>query len=45
MLKKLNLNIEWASAIEDFERVYEGLENGSIFPEDRRLRRRSFLFG
>ena len=32
MLKKLNLNIEWASATEDFRRVYEGLENGSIFP-------------
>ena len=29
MLKKLNLNIEWASATEDFRRVYEGLENGS----------------
>ena len=42
MLKKLNLNIEWASATEDFGRVYEGLENGSIFPEDRRLRRQAF---
>ena len=35
MLKKLNLNIKWASATEDFRRVYEELENGSIFPEDR----------
>ena len=34
MLKKLNLNIEWSSATEDFRRVYEGLENGSIFLED-----------
>ena len=42
MLKKLNLNIEWASATEDFGRVYEGLENGSIFPEDRRLRCQAF---
>ena len=42
MLKKLNLNIEWASATEDFGRVYEGLENGSIFPEDRRLRHQAF---
>ena len=42
MLKKLNLNIEWASTTEDFRRVYEGLENGSIFPEDRRLRRQAF---
>ena len=38
MLKKLNLNIEWASATEDFERVYKSLENGSIFPEDKKLR-------
>ena len=42
MLKKLNLNIEWASTTEDFGRVYEGLENGSIFPEDRRLRCQAF---
>ena len=42
MLKKLNLNIKWASATEDFERVYEGLENGSIFPEDRRLKCQAF---
>ena len=42
MLKKLNLNIEWASAIEDFRRVYEGLENGTIFPEDRKLRCQAF---
>ena len=38
ILKKLNLNIEWTSATKDFGRVYERLENGSIFPEDRRLR-------
>ena len=42
MLKKLNLNIEWASATEDFRRVYEGLENGTIFPEDRKLRCQAF---
>ena len=42
MLKKLNLNIEWASAIEDFRRVYEGLENGTIFPEDRKLKHQTF---
>ena len=42
ILKKLNLNIKWASATEDFGRVYEGLENGSIFPEDRRLRHQAF---
>ena len=42
MLKKLNLNIEWASTTEDFKRVYKGLENGSIFPEDRRLRHQAF---
>ena len=42
MLKKLNLNIEWASTTEDFERVYERLENGSIFPEDRRLKCQAF---
>ena len=42
MLKKLNLNIEWASATEDFGRVYKGLENGSIFPKDRRLRHQAF---
>ena len=42
MLKKLNLNIEWASATEDFGRVYEGLENGSIFPEDKKLRYQAF---
>ena len=42
MLKKLNLNIKWASITEDFRRVYEGLENGSIFPEDRRLRHQAF---
>ena len=42
MLKKLNLNIEWASTTKDFRRVYEGLENGSIFPEDRRLRCQAF---
>ena len=38
ILKKLNLNIKWTSATKDFRRVYEGLENGSIFPEDRRSR-------
>ena len=42
MLKKLNLNIEWASTAKDFRRVYEGLENGSIFPEDRRLKHQAF---
>ena len=42
MLKKLNLNIEWVSATEDFKRVYEGLENGSIFPEDKKLRHQTF---
>ena len=42
ILKKLNLNIEWANTTEDFRRVYEGLENGSIFPEDRRLRCQAF---
>ena len=42
MLKKLNLNIEWASATKDFGRVYEGLENGSIFPEDKKLRHQVF---
>ena len=42
MLKKLNLNIEWASATEDFRRVYEGLENGTIFSEDRKLRHQAF---
>ena len=42
MLKKLNLNIEWASATKDFRRVYEGLENGSIFPEDKKLRCQAF---
>ena len=42
MLKKLNLNIEWASTTEDFRRVYEELKNGSIFPEDRRLRCQAF---
>ena len=42
MLKKLNLNIKWASTTKDFRRVYEGLENGSIFPEDRRLRHQAF---
>ena len=42
MLKKLNLNIEWASITKDFGKVYEGLENGSIFPEDRRLRHQAF---
>ena len=42
MLKKLNLNIKWSSATEDFRRVYEGLENGSIFPEDRKLKCQAF---
>ena len=42
MLKKLNLNIEWTSTIKDFRRVYEGLKNGSIFPEDRRLKHQAF---
>ena len=42
MLKKLNLNIEWASATKDFRRVYEGLENGTIFLEDRKLRCQAF---
>ena len=42
MLKKLNLNIEWANATEDFGRVYEGLENSTIFPEDRKLRCQAF---
>ena len=42
MLKKLNLNIEWASATEDFGRVYEGLENSTIFSEDRKLRCQAF---
>ena len=42
MLKKLNLNIKWASATKDFRRVYEGLENGTIFPEDRKLRHQAF---
>ena len=42
ILKKLNLNIEWASATEDFGRVYEGLENGTIFPEDRKLKHQAF---
>ena len=42
MLKKLNLNIEWASATEDFRRVYEGLENDTIFPEDRKLKHQAF---
>ena len=42
MLKKLNLNIEWTSAIKDFRRVYKGLENGTIFPEDRKLRCQAF---
>ena len=42
ILKKLNLNIEWASATEDFRRVYEGVENGSIFPEDKKLRHQAF---
>ena len=42
MLKKLNLNIEWASTTKDFRKVYEGLENSSIFPEDRRLRHQTF---
>ena len=42
MLKKLNLNIEWASTTKDFRRVYEGLKNGSIFLEDRRLRCQAF---
>ena len=42
MLKKLNLNIEWASATKDFGRVYEGLENGSIFLKDRRLKCQAF---
>ena len=42
MLKKLNLNIEWASATKDFKRVYKGLENGTIFPEDRKLRHQAF---
>ena len=38
MLKKLNLNIEWASATKDFGRVYEGLENGSIFLKKKKNR-------
>ena len=42
ILKKLNLNIEWTSAIKDFKRVYEGLENGTIFQEDRKLRCQAF---
>ena len=42
MLKKLNLNIEWVSTIKNFRRVYEGLENGSIFPEDKKLRHQAF---
>ena len=42
MLKKLNLNIEWASATKDFRRIYKGLENGTIFPEDRKLRCQAF---
>ena len=42
ILKKLNLNIKWASTTEDFGRVYEGLKNDSIFPEDRRLRCQAF---
>ena len=42
MLKKLNLNIKWASTTEDFRRIYKRLENGSIFPEDRRLRHQAF---
>ena len=42
MLKKLNLNIKWASTTEDFRRVYKELENGSIFLEDRRLRCQTF---
>ena len=42
MLKKLNQNIEWTSATEDFRRVYEGLENGIIFPEDRKLKCQAF---
>ena len=42
ILKKLNLNIEWASTTKDFRRVYEELENGSIFPEDKRLRCQAF---
>ena len=37
ILKKLNLNIEWTSAIEDFRRVYKGLKNGSIFPKNKKL--------
>ena len=31
-----------ASTTKDFRRVYEGLENGSIFPKDRRLRCQAF---
>ena len=42
MLKKLNLNIEWTSATEDFRRVYEGLENGTIFPENKKLKHQAF---
>ena len=42
ILKKLNLNIKWASAIEDFERVYERLENSSIFPKNKKLRCQAF---
>ena len=42
MLKKLNLNIKWANTTKDFRRVYERLENGSIFPEDRRSRHQTF---
>ena len=42
ILKKLNLNIEWASATKDFRRVYERLENGTIFPKDRKLRHQAF---
>ena len=42
ILKKLNLNIEWTSTTEDFGRVYEGLENDTIFPKDRKLRHQAF---
>ena len=42
MLKKLNLNIEWVRATKDFRRVYERLENGTIFPEDRKLKHQAF---
>ena len=38
----MNLNIEWTSATEDFRRVYKGLENGTIFPEDRKLKCQAF---